>query len=100
MIEHQRDTYKWEFVFMGANIDAIGEGTSLGISGSNSMNYDATKGGTHKLYSAVSSGMSSYRSGGSQQVDYFNQQPATPTPVVVTTTTTVTPPSTPTKTGK
>lgn len=100
MIEHQRNTYNWEFVFMGANIDAIGEGTSLGISGSNSMNYDATKGGTHKLYSAVSSNMSSYRGGGSSQVDFFNQQPTTPAPVVVTTTTTVTPPSTPTKTGK
>lgn len=91
MVEHQRGTYQWEFVFMGANIDAISEGQALGISMRNSMNYDATKGGTHKLYRAVSNSVSSYRGGGSQQVDFFNQQPVTPTVVTTTTTTTVPP---------
>lgn len=87
MVEHQRGKYQWEFVFMGANIDAIGEGASLGISTQNSMNYDATKGGTHKLYESVSRSVSSYRGGGSQQVDFFNQ-PATTTTTTTTTSTT------------
>jgi len=96
MIEHQRETYKWEFVFMGANIDAISEGTSLGISASNSMNYSATKGGTRDLYRSVSSNTSSYRSSGSQQVDFFNQTVAAPVtpavaPTVITPVVTVTP---------
>lgn len=90
MVEHQRGTYQWEFVFMGANIDAIAEGSSLGFAAMNSVNYEATKGGTHKLYSDVSRSVSSYRGGGSQQVDFFNQQPATTTTTTTTTSTTKT----------
>lgn len=93
MVEHQRDTYKWEFVFMGANIDAFSVGQSLGVSAQNSVSYDATKGGTHQLYGSISSSMSSYRGSGAQQVDFFNQAPIVPvTPVVTTTTTTITTP--------
>jgi len=73
MVEHQRDVYSWEFVFMGANIDAIAEGASLGISMQNSMNYDASAAGTQDLYSTVSRSVSSYRGGTSKQVDFFNQ---------------------------
>lgn len=87
MVEHQRNVYNWEFVFMGANIDAISEGSSLGISAQNSVNYSATAGGTHKLYESVSRNISSYRGGASQQVDFFNQTPDD-TKVVTTVTTT------------
>jgi hypothetical protein len=73
MVEHQRSTYQWEFVFMGANIDAITEGTSLGISASNSMNYSATSDGTQQLYENVSGSLKSYRGGVQSQVNFFNQ---------------------------
>lgn len=93
MIEHQRDVYKWEFVFIGANIDAFHEGQSLGISAQNSVSYNATKGGTHQLYSAVSSNLRSYRisDAGQNQVDFFGQTGVTPT----SQTTTPTAPTTP-----
>lgn len=91
-VEHQKGAYNWEFVFMGANIDAISGGVSLGIDARNTMNYDATSAGTRSLYKSVSENMSSYRGGGSAQVDFFNQkteaQPVTPT-VVTTVTTTI-----------
>jgi uncharacterized protein YegL len=75
-VTHQREVYSWEFVFMGANIDAIGAGTSLGISAANSLQYDATSVGTRSLYSSVSANMSSYRlASNGPQVDFFNQQP-------------------------
>lgn len=97
MVSHQRDVYNWEFVFMGANIDAITTGTSLGISASNSLNYAATSAGTHQLYRSVSENMSSYRaSNSSRNSDFFNQTqqglgtPATPVVPPVTTTTTTT----------
>jgi uncharacterized protein YegL len=77
LIEHQRTKYSWEFVFMGANIDAVDEGTSIGISAQNSLNYDATSIGTRGLYSNVSSSLSSYRQSNSQQVDFFNQTTGT-----------------------
>lgn len=96
MVEHQKDVYSWEFVFMGANIDAISAGTNLGISMQNTLNYDATSVGTHELYKSISSNVSSYRGSTSSRADFFNQTQqgvgSVVPPVVVTTT--VTPPST------
>lgn len=74
MIKHQREVYNWEFVFMGANIDAVSEGSSLGVSTMNSVNYDATKGGTKKLYTDISQSMGTYRASKEKQVDFFNQK--------------------------
>lgn len=73
MVTHQRETYSWEFVFMGANIDAIAAGTSLGVSAANSVNYVASAAGTHQLYGSVSRSLGSYRVASNQQVDFFNQ---------------------------
>lgn len=73
MITRQREVYSWEFVFMGANIDAISAGTSLGISATNSLNYSASSIGTKSLYSNVSRSLGSYRVASNQQVDFFNQ---------------------------
>lgn len=39
MIKHQQEVYKWEFIFLGANQDAIKSGESLGIGASKSVNY-------------------------------------------------------------
>lgn len=61
MVEHQKSKYNWEFVFMGANIDAITEGEALGISTQNTLNYDATSVGTKNLYRSISESTTSYR---------------------------------------
>ena len=37
MISHQRSKYSWEFVFLGANQDAIAVGSKLGIAASSTM---------------------------------------------------------------
>jgi len=95
MVEHQKDVYSWEFVFMGANIDAIATGTNLGISMQNTLNYVPSAAGTQDLYKSISSNTSTYRGSTSSRADFFNQtQHGGITPVVVTTTTTVTPPKT------
>jgi uncharacterized protein YegL len=73
MVEHQKDVYNWEFVFMGANIDAIAAGTNLGISMQNTLNYAPTAAGTHQLYRSISDNMSTYRSSNSSRADFFNQ---------------------------
>jgi hypothetical protein len=74
MVTHQREKYQWEFVFMGANIDAISAGTSLGVTATNSVNYVASAAGTHELYGSVSRSLGSYRSRKSAgPVDFFNQ---------------------------
>lgn len=99
MVEHQKDVYSWEFVFMGANIDAIAAGTNLGISMHNTLNYSADSVGTHQLYKSISENMSSYRGSNSSRADFFNQTQqgvgsVTPPVVTTTTTTTVVPPKT------
>lgn len=61
MINHQRDKYSWEFVFIGANQDAITAGHSIGVAASHSYNYSSTSVGTRAVYDSMSLGISDYR---------------------------------------
>lgn len=45
---------EWEFIYLGANIDAYAEGMSIGISQKNIANYQADKTFTKKMYSCIS----------------------------------------------
>lgn len=73
MVSHQQDVYSWEFVFMGANIDAIATGTGLGITMQNTLDYDATPVGTRGLYSTISENMTSYRGSQGPRANFFDQ---------------------------
>ena len=44
----------WEFVYIGADIDAYGEGSSIGIKDTNIAKYAKSKIGIHNLYRSVS----------------------------------------------
>lgn len=46
IITLQQDTYSWDFLFLGANQDAIQTGASFGLSKGSSFTYNATRGGT------------------------------------------------------
>ena len=41
MIEHQKSKYGWEFLFIGANIDAVETATRFGIERNRAVNYNA-----------------------------------------------------------
>lgn len=41
LIAHQESQYSWDFVFLGANMDAVAVGTSLGFAPGKSLTYDA-----------------------------------------------------------
>ena len=62
MVKHQEDKYKWEFLFLGANIDAFGAGGSMGMSMKGVTNYAANAVGTAALYSSVSNFVADSRS--------------------------------------
>lgn len=62
MIEHQQSKYNWTFIFLGANMDAVGEATSLGINPAFSKTYTANKIGTQSVYNSVTKAMSCMRS--------------------------------------
>ena len=51
LIKHQQEKYHWEFIFLGANIDAAKEADSIGISQNNAFSYEASKEGVEKMYS-------------------------------------------------
>jgi hypothetical protein len=46
LITQQQDVYGWEFLFLGANQDALETGASFGLRQGSSVNYTATRGGT------------------------------------------------------
>lgn len=62
MIGHQRDVYKWEFIFMGANQDAISTAAQMGIGGASSLTYAASSSGVRGTYRGLSSAISHSRS--------------------------------------
>lgn len=53
MIERQKAKYDWEFIFLGANIDAEREAERFGIERTRAMNYKADKRGTRKNFKAM-----------------------------------------------
>lgn len=62
MIENQKSKYNWEFIFMGANIDAIEMASRFGIDSDRAVNYKSDKKGTQLNYESMSKVMSNLRS--------------------------------------
>ena len=54
MIERQKKKYQWEFLFLGANIDAVKEAGRLGINPGRAANYEHDGVGTRLNYEVVS----------------------------------------------
>ena len=60
-IKHQTDVYKWTFLFLGANQDAIATAAQINIAASNAATYVADGAGSHASHHAFSRKMSSLR---------------------------------------
>lgn len=61
MIERQKEKYGWEFLFIGANIDAVETAARYGISSDRAVNYNADAKGTHILYESVAKAVCNVR---------------------------------------
>ena len=61
LIERQKERYGWEFLFLGANIDAAKEAARFGITADRAANYHADHEGTNVIYEAVSETVCSFR---------------------------------------
>lgn len=59
--EGREDHVNWEFVFIGANQDAISEGSSFGIRAGASLSYMASGDGATAAFDSLSQGITSYR---------------------------------------
>ncbi len=61
MIERQKSKYGWEFIFIGANIDAVKTAARYGIDRDRAVNYNADGQGTQILYESVAKAVCNVR---------------------------------------
>lgn len=61
MIEWQKEKYSWEFLFLGANIDAAAEAKRFGISADRAVNYKCDEAGTALNYEVIGEAVCSVR---------------------------------------
>ena len=61
MIQRQKEQYGWEFLFLGANIDAVGTAANLGISEDRAVTFRCDSEGTALNYEVVSDAIESVR---------------------------------------
>lgn len=61
MVEKERNEYGWEFLFLGANIDAINVADRFGIQAERAINYESDSIGTQLNYSVLSDALSAVR---------------------------------------
>ena len=61
LIQHQQEKYQWEFIFLGANIDAKNEAENIGIDISNAYNFEASEKGVEVMYENLCDAVSERR---------------------------------------
>ena len=62
MVERQQKKYGWEFLFIGANMDAVAESQKFGIRSDRAVNYVCDETGTGVVYAAVNKAVGAMRS--------------------------------------
>lgn len=61
MVEKQKKKHGWEFLFLGANIDAIEVAGQFGISAKRAINYECDSKGTLLNFKAITNAVSAFR---------------------------------------
>lgn len=62
MIERQKQKYGWEFLFLGANIDAVETARHFGIGADRAVNYHSDSAGTRLNYDVLNEAICAVRS--------------------------------------
>lgn len=70
MIERQKEKYGWEFIFLGANIDAVDVAERFGIGSDRAVNYHADGEGTKLNYQVLSETICNFRCSNSISSDW------------------------------
>lgn len=73
MIERQQKRYHWEFLFLGANMDAVGEAAKIGIRKDRAVNYECDEQGTSLNFISLSSAVGCVREGGELRQDWCEE---------------------------
>lgn len=68
-VAQQESKYNWQFVFLGANIDAFATGGSYGFAQSGTLQWNQTHQGTIRAYACVTDTLTQYRAGAMNCMD-------------------------------
>lgn len=70
MIKSQQEEYGWEFIFLGANIDAVQTAANFGIHESRAVNYHSDEMGTQLNYEVMSEAICHVRATGKMKENW------------------------------
>lgn len=74
MITRQREEYRWEFSYVGANQDSFAEARGMGIPTASTMDYADTNIGTRKAWAGASASAGRYAGPGGQSMFYTDEE--------------------------
>lgn len=72
MVERQKEKYGWEFLFLGANIDAIETAGRFGIQPSRAVNYECDSAGTQLNFQVIGETVCAARACTGNLSEYFD----------------------------
>jgi Mg-chelatase subunit ChlD len=73
MIKRQREVYSWEFIFLGANQDAIQVGSAIGIAPRHAVTFNDTPEGVSKAFSVIARASVAYRTGDADYAEHLKK---------------------------
>ncbi|HLM02812.1 MAG TPA: vWA domain-containing protein [Pyrinomonadaceae bacterium] len=74
MITHQRDVYKWQFMFIGANQDAVLSAREIGLPTHAALTYAPNAAGTRAVYSKMMDKVAAFRASSDAEALHFNDE--------------------------
>lgn len=75
-VDHQRKRYAWEFVFLGADQDAITVASQIGIARHAAMDYRKSKLGIENVYIATAMNVADVRAGVKSHISFTDAERA------------------------
>lgn len=73
LIERQKEKYSWEFLFLGANIDAVETAGRFGIAPDRAQNFHADSEGVELNFRVMSQTVAAYREGAPMASDWGDE---------------------------
>lgn len=74
LIERQEAKFGWDFVLLGANMDAVETGAKMGFARNKSLTFDASSAGIDSAFSAVSHYQMRKQEAGTQRIAGFSDE--------------------------
>lgn len=73
MIEHEKEKYGWEFIFLGANIDAVSTAKHFGINADRAADYVPDAAGTELNFEMMSNAAAQFRKSSTISDEHLNK---------------------------